>query len=256
MCVNMGFHIEEDSNKWEKCMIVAIIQARTGSSRFPRKIYEDINGKYNLQRVLEGVSASQVPHTIVLAMPDYDKKELMNRVANKEFDGVVDNRFRTYFGSSDDLVDRYFQAARNCQADLVVRITADCPLIQGKIIDEMLIEYMEKGYNGLMGNNELISDSPFPDGTDVEIFPYWMLADTMLNTNDPYHREHVTPYMYRNGTRYNIYQFRNRRPNTMISNRISDFSFDTAEDLKVIKKIAKRYDKHKDLNRAILETEL
>lgn len=235
-------------------VIGVIIQARTGSSRFPRKIYEDINGKYTLQRVLEGVTAAEVPHKIVLAMPEYDETELKDRVFNKhEFEGIVDSRFGVHFGSPDDLVDRYFYAARSHFVDLVVRVTADCPLIQGKIIDEMLIQYLSRGYNGFMGNNALVSTSPYPDGTDVEIFPFWMLAETKQLTQDPTHREHVTPYMYRRGSRYDIHPFYNRRPNTMISTRFSDFSFDTPADLANIKHISEEYDKHGDLDKAIRE---
>lgn len=234
-------------------MINLIIQARTGSSRFPRKIYEDINGKYTLQRVLEGVTKAQVPHLITLAMPEYDKDEFEYRWGQGEISAFTDDRFRIYFGSSDDLVDRYFNAARSTQTDLIVRVTADCPLIQGVIIDEMLIEYLKNGYNGFMGCNELIANNPYPDGTDVEIFPFWMLAETYQLTKDPVHREHVTPFMYRRGTEYNIYRFENVRPHTQISTRFSDFSFDTPNDLKNIKSIVTEYDKHEDLDKAIKE---
>lgn len=237
-------------------MIVVIIQARTKSSRFPRKIYEDINGKYTLQRVLEGVTKAQIPHKIILVVPQYDQQEFFERQENGDFAKYTDKRFSTYFGSADDLVDRYFQAARlNC-ADLIVRITADCPLSQGKLIDEMLCEYWKNGYNGFMGNNPLVSDVPYPDGVDIEIFPYWMLAETWQLTQDPYNREHVTPFMYRRGTQYKIHPFRNNRPNTMISTRFPDFSFDTPEDLVLIKKICTQYDQHENLDKAIKETVL
>ena len=235
-------------------MIGIIIQARTGSNRFPRKTYEDINGKYTLQRVLEGTKASQVPHKIILAMPEYDKQEFEERAERGDFAKYIDSRFNAYFGSSDDLVDRYFQAARNNGLDLIIRVTADCPLIQGKIIDEMLCEYLKNGYNGFMGNNALVSDVPYPDGADVEIFPYWMLAETWQLTYSPHDREHVAPFMYRRGTEYDLHPFHNHRPNTMISTRFPDVSFDTKEDLALIKKIAIEYDKHNNLNKAILET--
>lgn len=234
-------------------MIGIIIQARTGSSRFPRKIYQDINGKSTLQRVLEGCAASQLPHKIVLAMPEYDRAEFSEKF--DQLADTVDDRFSTYFGHPDDLVDRYFQAARREGIDLIVRVTADCPLIQGKIIDEMLCEYLKNGYNGFMGNNELVAGTPYPDGTDVEIFPYWMLAETWQLSDDPSHREHVTPFMYRRGTQYRIHSFNNHRPNTMIDMRFPNMSFDTQEDLDLISKIAYHYDLHGDLNKAIRGTD-
>ena len=235
-------------------MIGIVIQARTGSNRFPRKTYEDINGKYTLQRVLEGVKSAQVPHKIILAMPEYDKDEFEERYNNGEFSKFIDSRFNTYFGSSDDLVDRYFQASRIYDLDLIVRVTADCPLVQGKVIDEMLCEYLKNKYNGFMGNNALVSNVPYPDGVDVEIFPYWMLAETWQLSDNSHDREHVAPFMYRRGTEYNLHPFCNHRPNTMISVKFSDISFDTKEDLVLIKKITAEYDKHNNLNKAILET--
>lgn len=232
-------------------MIGVIIQARSGSSRFPRKIFEDINGKNTLQRVLEGVTSAKVPHSIILAMPTYDKDEFESRERDAEFDPYTDDRFDVYFGHPEDLLDRYYDAANQFGLDLIVRVTADCPLVQGKIIDEMLLEYLKNGYNGFMGNNSLVSSSPYPDGTDVEIFPYWMLAETYQMTKDPHDREHVTPYMYRRGTSYKIHQFYNCRPNVQINMKHEDFSFDTPEDLVLIKAITKEYDKHGDLNKAI-----
>lgn len=235
-------------------MIGIIIQARTKSQRFFRKIYQNINGKYTLQRVLEGCTKAQVPHKIILAMPEYDKLEFEERLSRGDFKEYTDNRFSTYFGSSDDLVDRYFQASRKEGIDLIVRVTADCPLTQKIVIDEMLCEYLKNGYNGFMGNNGLISDVPYPYGVDIEIFPYWILVETWQLTKDPYHREHVTPFMYRRGTEYKLYPFKNHRPNTIISTRFPDFSFDTPEDLRLIEKIAYQYDICGDLDKAIKET--
>jgi len=234
-------------------MIGIIIQARTGSKRFPNKIYEDIHGKTTLYRVLEGCMSADLPHKIILAMPTYDKDVFEEKFDNGAFMGAVDGRFTTYFGDPDDLVDRYFNAARDNNIDLIVRVTADCPLIQGKIIDEMLVEYLKCDHNAYMCNNEFISNRPYPDGTDVEIFPYWMLVETKQMTSDPYHREHVTPYMYRRGTSYSIISFNNLRPNTMVNTRFPDLSFDTPVDLNLIKKVAKGYDQHGDLNKAIRE---
>jgi spore coat polysaccharide biosynthesis protein SpsF len=238
-------------------MIGIIIQARTQSTRFPRKIYEDINGKYTLQRVLEGATRASVPNKIILAMPEYDKSEVEERAARGEFIKFTDERFCTYFGSADDLVDRYFMAARENSIDTVVRITADCPFSQGNIIDDMLIEYFKNGYRGYMSNRPTANNKfPFPDGIDVEIFSWWLLAETHMLAKDPLHREHCCPYMYRPGTQYSVYTFENCEPRKTISTRFPDFSFDTPEDLVLIKKIADNYDKHADLNRAILEVQL
>lgn len=224
-------------------MIGVIIQARTGSNRFPRKIYEDLSGKYTLQRVLEGVRSAVLPHKIILAMPQYDQEEFEERREKGELKKCIDNRFLTYFGSSDDLVDRYFQAARQNGIDLIARVTADCPMIQGTIIDEMLLEYSKNNCNGFMGNNALVSSVPYPDGVDVEIFPYWMLAETWMSSKDSLEREHCAPFMYSRNRPYSIYEFKNLRPHPVLTNKHKDFSFDTDADRQLLIKICGEYDK-------------
>lgn len=226
-------------------MIGVIIQARTKSKRFPGKIYADLNGKCTLQRVVDGVSDSKVPNVIVIAMPEYDSSDYYGRIWRDP------DRVKEFFGHPDDLADRYFNAAKKYDIDLIVRVTADCPMVQGKIIDEMLIDYLKNGYNGFMGNNKLVSSIPHPNGIDIEIFPYWMLAETMQLTQDPVHREHVTPFMYREGTQYKIHEFHNDPPNTVVSNKFGDFSFDTEEDYKLLLEMTKHYDSTGDINKAI-----
>lgn len=235
-------------------MIAIIIQARTGSSRFPRKIFEDLSGKTTLYRVLEGATKNQLPHKIILAMPEYDKPEFAMQMTRGDYKGAIDHRFAAYFGDPDDLVNRYYGAASKYGVDLIVRLTADCPF-GGVMVDEMLCEYLKKGYNGFMGSNELVSPDPYPDGTDVEIFPYWMLVETMQLTQDPVHREHVTPFMYRRGTEYDIHSFVNHRPNTMIGMKFNNFSFDTEEDKNLLIRMTGHYDKAKENNPSLSDTQ-
>jgi spore coat polysaccharide biosynthesis protein SpsF len=233
-------------------MIGVIVQARTGSTRLPRKIYKDLGGKYTLQRVLEGCSSAQLPHKIILAMPLEDEKEFNHRHDfGKEFYHYTDERFSTYFGSADNLVERYFGAARQNGLDLIVRITADCPLIDGEVIDQMLLEYMKNGYTGFMGNNAQISPIPHPTGMDVEIFPYWMLAETYQLAKDPADLEHCTRYMYRRSTQYKIHSFLNIAPNKMVSRRYDSLALDTEDDYWFLRLLCAEYDSCGDLNKAI-----
>lgn len=231
--------------------IGVIIQARTGSTRYPRKIYEDINGKMSLCRVLEGVTSAKTPHNIILAMPKYDEVEFTMKYCDGEFKSATDNRLKLYFGSPENLLERYFFAARENCIDLIARVTGDCPLIQGVIIDEMFTQYMRNGCNGYMANNFLISSAPYPDGVDVEIFPYWMLAETYRLATSNYDKEHVSPFMYSGARGYEISQFLNLKPNTMISYKHKHISFDTKKDYNLICKIAKIYDGCGDINKAI-----
>jgi spore coat polysaccharide biosynthesis protein SpsF len=227
--------------------IGVIIQARTGSTRYPRKIYEDINGKNTLQRVLEGVTSAKIPHNIILAMPEYDREEFARRFG--DFRDIVDGRFFSYFGSPDNLLERYFYSARAKSVDLVVRVTGDCPLIQGWVIDDMITHYMKNNLNAFLANNRIVSAAPYPNGTDVEVFPYWMLAETYRLATTDYDKEHVCPFMY--SGKYEVVQFLNKKPNTMISMKHDDISFDTVDDYHLICKIAKEYDKCGDISKAI-----
>jgi spore coat polysaccharide biosynthesis protein SpsF len=229
-----------------------IIQARTGSSRYPRKIYEDICGKYTLQRVLGGVTDAAIPNKIILAMPHYDYDEFdERRYGNGDFNLYTDDRFSTYFGDPDDLVHRYFMAARLNDLSLVVRVTGDCPLMQGWVIDDMITYYLKNGLNAYLANNRIVSKVPYPNGIDVEIFPYWMLAETHRLAKSAHDREHVCPFMYNGANGYDVVQFLNASPNTTISMKHDDISFDTKEDYELICKIAKVYDECGDISKAI-----
>ena len=231
-------------------MIGIIVQARTKSTRFPRKIFAEIGEKYTLQRVLDGVTGSKLAHKIILAMPDYDRDEITERVKSGELNKYVGHRgFSVYCGDPDDLVKRYYDAAGINGLDLIVRVTADCPLIQPGIIDEMLNTYLKNGYNGYMYNRlDPTFNNVYSDGLDVEIFPWWMLVDTMKNATSKSDREHVTLFMKRE---HRVYSFANAEPNTVITTKHPDFSFDTEEDYELIQKIAVEYDRLGDLNKAL-----
>jgi spore coat polysaccharide biosynthesis protein SpsF len=223
-------------------MVIGIIcQARSKSSRFPRKIWEPISGKVTLQRVLDGVAESKIAQKIVLAMPEYDKVEVLSAIGDETI-FLPDERFEVFFGAEDDVLKRYYDTALQAKMDIIVRVTCDCPLINGKLIDHMLIEYTSEDYNGFMGCNGLVSPVPYPSGVDCDIFKWNMLAETHMKAKGKSCREHVTPYMYRSGSQYKIHPFLNKTPNPIISNAIKDISFDTEEDLRMLDRIAGRFD--------------
>jgi spore coat polysaccharide biosynthesis protein SpsF len=232
-------------------MIGIIVQARTKSTRFPNKIFADINGKYTLQRVLDGVVKSRLAHKIILAMPEYDRAEIKDRIKKGELNDYISHRgFSVYCGESEDVLKRYYDAAGINGLDLIVRIKADCPFIQGIMIDEMLHTYLSNGYNGFMANREGISFKPYPDGLDVEIFPWWMLAEAMKYANKPGDREHVTPFMYKDQPDKHIYQY-NQWEHMRFTMKHPKFSMDTKDEYELVNKIAVEYDECKDLNKAL-----
>ena len=152
-------------------MTLAIIQARLNSSRFPNKILEEINGERMLDWVIARTLMSDVDE-VVVASPD----DLTLLVP-------------VFVGSEDDVLDRYYQCAKEYGADIIVRITADCPLLDPDIIDFALKYFNDNRY-------PYVNIAPI-NGLDVEVFSMDLLEEAWEDTTERKDREHVTPYMKR-----------------------------------------------------------
>jgi spore coat polysaccharide biosynthesis protein SpsF (cytidylyltransferase family) len=140
-----------------------------------------------LKFLLKRLAKSTLVNQIVVALPDTD--------LNRELQGWIESMgFLTYFGESDDVLSRFFNAARCFNADLIVRITADCPLIDFRLVDKVIQNYLDKPQCGISTNTR---PPTFPDGFDCSVFSFESLKDTFLNAIDSHDREHVTPYIYR-----------------------------------------------------------
>jgi len=119
---------------------VAIVQARMGSSRLPGKTMADILGKPILWHLINRLRYSQLLDKIVIATTDNTKDETILELARKS--GID-----SYAGSEDDVLDRYYQAAKKYNAEVVVRITADCPLIDAHVVDKVINRFLEGDYD-------------------------------------------------------------------------------------------------------------
>lgn len=233
-----------------------LLQARTGSTRLPGKIFMDLNGKYSIQRILNGCKKTIYPHKILLCMPKEDKNEITFRNNIGELDQYTDDRFDLFIGDGDsnDLIDRFYKAARKHSIDIIVRLTADNPMLEGanEIIDDMLERYIKLSKNDyFMGNNESVSNMPFPHGLDVEIFSYDMLCWAKRYIDNAYDREHCATSFYRDHRLFNIIPFSNYY---RISTKIPKFTMDTPEDYKLLLELTANYDKYQDINKAVEET--
>lgn len=234
-----------------------VIQARTSSNRLPGKIFMDINGRNSIQRILDGCKKTIYPHKVILAMPADDKEKIETRISAGELDKHIDERFDLVIGDGDlnDLVDRYYKAARRHNLDVIVRLTADCPMHEGYYfgIDEMICDYLRADAKGFMGNNLLVAQNPYPCGIDVEIFNYDMICWAKKHAKTKYELEHCAPIFYSDLGEdvFGILPFNNNRPHTMITNRIVDFSLDTESDYQLLLRLTEAYDKYQDLNKAL-----
>jgi len=199
----------------------AIIQARTGSTRLPEKVLLKVGHKTILEYVLERTGrAKNIENIIVATTENIEDKKIVDLAKNL---GV-----KTYRGSSEDVLDRYYQAAKLSRVSHIVRITADCPLIDPQVIDNVTRLYFESEADYC--SNTL--KETFPDGLDVEIFSFNALCRSWRNARLSSEREHVTPYMKKNPDMFKLVNFEN---NIDLSDK--RWTVDTAEDFKFINAI-------------------
>jgi spore coat polysaccharide biosynthesis protein SpsF len=173
---------------------VAIIQARIGSTRLPGKVLLPLLGRPILSRVVERTArAERIDEVVVATTVDPGDEPIVNLAAAE---GWAVER-----GSENDLLDRYVQAARAHEADIVVRITSDCPLIDPTLIDQTIEAFVEGG--GDYASNTL-APRTYPRGLDVEVVSRGALEAAWRDDADPASREHVTPFLYRNPDRFRL----------------------------------------------------
>lgn len=176
--------------------VVAIIQARMGSRRLPGKSMANLAGKPLLWHVLQRVKRSKQLDEIVLATTTKLEDDVLTQIAREC--GVS-----VFRGSENDLVDRYYQAARKFKADIVVRICADNPCLEPAEIDR-IIEHHKRGESDFSSNTYNIDGNGYPDGLGAEVFDFDTLEELWRVTKDPKHREHVHSYFYDNRDKYVI----------------------------------------------------
>jgi spore coat polysaccharide biosynthesis protein SpsF len=165
---------------------VAIIQARMGSSRLPRKVLKRICGRTMLEHVLRRIKACREIDEVVVA------------TTTAPADGAIVKACRQYgaaffCGSEKDVLDRFYQTATHFKADQIVRITADCPLIDPDVVGKILRHHLDSGAD--YTSNTL--KRTYPRGLDTEVFSYKAISRASQEATKPEEREHVTPYFYR-----------------------------------------------------------
>jgi spore coat polysaccharide biosynthesis protein SpsF len=159
-----------------------------GSTRLPGKVLKELCGRPVLLHVVERLRARRRLDGIVVATTDQPADNIIVDLCRQE--GIACCR-----GSETDVLDRYRQAAREQGAEIVVRITADCPLLDPGLVDRMLAAFAAQAPPAAYLSNTL--RRTFPRGLDVEIFTAAALARAWREARSPAEREHVTPYIYR-----------------------------------------------------------
>lgn len=223
-----------------KYRTVAIIQARMSSSRLPGKVLLDIVGQPMLSRVFERVRrASSIDQVVVATTLESSDDAIENFCKERQYP--------CFRGSLQDVLDRYYQAARLFKADVVVRITADCPVIDPQLIDKTVAAFwgrpdwrtaLERGeeltpvYDFAANRLPPPWKRTYPIGLDVEVCSFTGLERAWREAVEPHQREHVMPYFYDQEGRFRY----------TVLNYEQDFgnmrwTVDTPQDLELIRKI-------------------
>ncbi|HKV38272.1 MAG TPA: glycosyltransferase family protein [Blastocatellia bacterium] len=202
---------------------VAIVQARMGSTRLPGKIMLDLGGEPVLTRVVNRASRSCRLDEIVIATTDLPADDQVVELCRSR-------GWSCFRGSQDDVLDRYYRAALDCKAELIVRITSDCPLIDPSIIDLVIDRWHASAETDYASNT--IQPRTFPRGLDVEAFSFSALERAWQRDANPGWREHVTPYIYRHPEEFGIEVVTNDIDYSAIR-----WTLDVPEDLDLIRMI-------------------
>ncbi len=164
--------------------VTAILQARTSSKRLPNKVLLPILGKPMLELQLERTLKATQIDTLVVATSNQASDDFILQLCKKL-------NIKCFRGSLNDVLERFYQAAQCYAGEHVVRMTADCPVIDPKVIDEVIKLHIKSGAD-YSSNTQPPS---FPDGLDVEVMRFSALKEAWQNAKLPSQREHVTPYI-------------------------------------------------------------
>lgn len=217
---------------------LAIIQARMGSTRLPGKVLADLGGASALSRLVSRTRRSTFVNGIVVATS-----------ANPADEAIVAEcaslDVPCFRGSEEDVLDRYYHAARYYAAESVVRITADCPLLDPELLDELISAFLNTSYD--YASNAL--PPRYPRGLGAEIFTAEALSRAWQNATQAYQRVHVTPYFYQNTHLFRLLCVVGK---TDYSHH--RWTLDTVEDLALIRSIFSRFPNRDDFSwREVLE---
>jgi len=166
-----------------------------GSSRLPEKVMLPLAGKPLILRMYERVAFSEYAGRIVIALTE-------GQVDDELFKLCKQNNLEVYRGNTLDLLDRHYQVAKIFDADAVVKIPSDCPLIDPKIIDKAILYYINNRDKYDFVSN--LHPPSYPDGNDVEVMSFKALDKAWINAKKDFEREHTTPYIWENPDKFRI----------------------------------------------------
>ncbi len=204
--------------------IGAIVQARMSSTRLPGKVLCDLNGKPMLEYLMERLQRCRSVDSIIVATSGERSDEPIADFCHKR--GIA-----IYRGDLDDVAGRFLAAAKSAHLDAFVRVNADSPLLDQKLVDDAVKQFSEQKWD--MVTNAM--KRSFPKGQSVEVLRVSLLESSLDKMTGPADREHVTQYFYRNASRFRIFNIESEKPNAAVQ-----LSVDAEEDRKSVSGILSR----------------
>jgi len=205
--------------------VLAIVQARMGSTRLPGKTLIEIEGKPLLEHVINRIRYSKTIDDIIIATTTGPEDKAIVSMAEKL-------HVATYTGSSDDVLDRFYQAASLFSAKKIVRITADDPFKDPKVIDEIVNYFFSHPELDYVSNT---IEPSYPVGIDVEVFSYEALKTSWQEAESFRDREHVTPYIWCNPSLFKVANYKHTQQLSHLR-----WTIDTKEDLQMTREVYKK----------------
>jgi spore coat polysaccharide biosynthesis protein SpsF len=208
-----------------KNRVVVIIQGRMSSSRLPGKVLKEIGGRPMLSWVVERARRAKLVDAVAVATTTDPSDDALAEYCQAQ-------GYACLRGSLFDVLDRYYQAARTLQADVVVRLTADCPLIDPDVVDLTVNEFFKAGADFAANRLPPPWHRTFPIGLDTEVCSFAALERAWKEASEKFEREHVMPYLYDQEDRFKV----------KVVDHDPDYghlrwTVDTAQDLEMVRKL-------------------
>ena len=200
---------------------LVFLQARLDSTRLPDKVLLKINDIALIDLQVERILKSKLVEGLVIVIPDTEFNDKLS-------EHLLSKRLQVFRGSAENVLQRFYEASKIYKSELIIRLTADCPLVMPDLIDNMMEYFYEIKPEYL--SNRL--PPTFPDGLDIEIFQSEILSNLMNNNLTDQEKEHVTLGIYQGTTKYRVRNYSNHRD---LSNY--RWTVDYKEDFEFIKKV-------------------
>ena len=201
--------------------IVAIVQARCGSTRFPNKVFADLSGKPLIWHVIQRLKFANTINDIILATTT-------NSLDDKLYKWAKNNKIKVFRGNENNVLNRFAEASKYTKADIIIRITADDPFKDPRLIDEAVNKLISERADFVCNNNP----PTYPEGLDVEVFTKDAILLAEKNAISDFEKEHVTQYFYHHPNEFKIINLSNKKNQSYLR-----WTIDTKADLEMARKI-------------------